>query len=149
MYPNALISEELAVLATLDPVSQAAATVTTGWIDAAKFEHFMALIQTGVLGAAATVDAKLQQANTAGGGGAKDIANKAIAQIVKATGDNKQAAINLRATELDINNGFRWFRLSLTVGTAASLVGAVVVGADPANGLASEANQAGVVQLVS
>ena len=52
----------------------------------AKFAEIMALIQTGVLGAAATLDAKLQQATDAAGTGAKDITGKAIVQIVKATG---------------------------------------------------------------
>jgi hypothetical protein len=40
MYANSRLSEQLALLATLDPVSQGAATVTTGWVDARKFaEH--------------------------------------------------------------------------------------------------------------
>jgi hypothetical protein len=149
MNPNSLASENVGVLATLDPVSQAAATVTTGWVDMAKFLQLLALIQTGVLGAAATVDAKLQQATSAAGANAKDIAGKAIVQIVKATGDNKQAEINLRPEQLDVNNGFRYVRLSLTVGTAASLCSAALLGIWARNGLASDLNQAAVVQTVA
>jgi hypothetical protein len=67
-------------------------TVTTGWVDDGQVQRSGADLQTGVLGAAATVDAKLQQATSAAGAGAKDIAGKAITQIVKATGDNKQVA---------------------------------------------------------
>lgn len=148
MLPNVKISEQAAVLATFDPISQGAATVTTGWISAANHERFQALIQTGVMGASATLDAKLQQATDSSGTGVKDVTGKAITQIVKATGDNKQAIINLRANELDINGGFNYFRLSLTVGTAASLIAASVIGGGAKNMPASALNQVGVVQVV-
>lgn len=149
MLPNARISEQMALLATIDPVSQAAGTVTTGWVSAANFERFLAVVQTGVLGASATVDAKLQQATTSGGAGAKDVTGKAITQIVKASGDNKQAIINLRAEELDTNNGFAFVRLSVTVGTAASLVAAQLLGGVARNLPADALNQAGVAQVVA
>lgn len=141
-------SESIAVLATIDPVSQAAGTVNTGWVDQSVFLWLLALIQTGVLGASATVDAKLQQAQDSSGTGAKDIANKAITQIVKATGDNKQVLINLKESDLDTENGFRFVRLSLTVGTAASLVGAALIGMAGRFQPADAYNQAGVVQKV-
>lgn len=149
MHVNARLAEILSVLGTVDPISQGVGTVTTGWISAANHERFMALIQTGVLGAAATVDAKLQQATDNVGTGVKDVAGKSIAQIIKATGDNKQAEINLRAEELDIANGFAYFRLSITVGVAASLLGASVLGGVAKNGPASALNQAGVVQNIA
>lgn len=149
MFPNSLASENLAVLATLDPISQAAATVTTGWVDASKFAEILAVIQTGVMGASGTLDAKLQQATDGTGTGAKDVTGKAITQIVKASGDNKQAMINLRPEQLDVNGGFRFVRLSITVGTAASLINALLLGVWPRQGTAADSNQAGVVQTVS
>lgn len=149
MHINARLAELLSVLATIDPVSQAAGTVTTGWISAANHERFLATIQTGVMGASGTIDAKLQQASDNSGTGVKDVTNKAITQIVKASGDNKQAEINLRADELDLANGFTYFRLSITVGTAASLISAMVRGGVPKNAPASALNQAGVVQTVA
>lgn len=148
MYVNAKPSELLAILATVDPVSQAAGTVTTGWVLASYFERMLAVIKTGVLGAGATVDAKLQQATSAGGAGAKDVTGKAITQIVKATGDGKQALINLAVEELDSNGGFAYVRLSITVGTAASLIAAELLGANPKQLPASQFNQAAVVQIV-
>ena len=148
MLPNAKISEQAAVLATIDPISQGAGTVTTGWISAANHERFAALVQTGVMGASGTLDGKLQQATDSSGTGAKDITGKALTQILKAAGDNKQAVINLRAEELDIANGFSYFRLSLTVGTAASLISAGVLAGVTKNMPASALNQAGVVQIV-
>ena len=145
---NQKVSEGLAILATIDPVSQAAGTVNTGWVDQSVFFNVMALIQTGVLGASATVDAKLQQATDSSGTGLKDVTGKAIAQIVKASGDNKQALINLKESDLDTEGGFRYVRLSITVGTAASLVGASLMGAVPRFQAANTYNQAAVAQIV-
>lgn len=148
MNPNSRASENIAVLATLDPVSQGAATVTTGWVDARKFQQILAVIGVGVMTATSTVDAKLQQATTAGGAGAKDIAAKAITQLLAAGGNNRQVEIDLREEALDVNGGFCFVRLSVTVAAAASLIHAQLFGVFPRNGLASDANQAGVVQIV-
>lgn len=148
MFPNAKGSELLAILATLDPSSQAAGTATTGWISVANHHALLAIVHTGVLGTGATVDAKFQQALDGTGTGAKDITGKAISQIVKATGDNKQALINLRPEDLDTGNGFGFVRLSLTVGTAASLTAAQVLGVNPRLLPADAANQAAVAQVV-
>lgn len=144
---NQKISEGIAVLATYDPASVAASTVTTGWVDQSVFFFLLALIQTGVLGASATIDAKLQQATDSGGTGAKDITGKAITQIVKASGDNKQAMISMKEADLDTENGFRFVRLSITVGTAASQVSAMILGGVPRFQPASAYNQAAVVQI--
>ena len=148
MFPNAKGSELLAILATLEPVSQAAGTVTTGWISAANHHGLLVVVQTGVLGASATLDAKLQQAQDNSGTGAKDISGKALTQLVKASGDNKQALINFKPDELDTVNGFGFVRLSLTVGVAASLVAAQVLGLSPRFAPADAGNQAAVTQVV-
>jgi hypothetical protein len=149
MFLNARLAEQLSVLATIDPVSQAAGTITTGWIAASNHERFLALIQTGVMGASATLDGKLQQATDNAGTGVKDVPGKVLVQILKAAGDNKQAEINLRADEMDIANNFTYFRLSLTVGVAASLISAAVQAGVARNYPASGLNQAGVVQNVA
>lgn len=157
MQPNALMSDQMALMDQVAPISQGVGTVVTGWVSAANFERFLAVIATGVLGAAATLDAKLQQAQDGAGTGAKDVAGKAIVQIVKATGDNKMAMINLRDDELDVTNGFSWIRLSMTVGAAASLIAAQLLGgvarfAPPKDALANPAinlGSANVVQIIS
>lgn len=148
MFPNAKGSELLSVLATIDPASIAAGTVTTGWVSAATHHSMLALIQSGTLGTAATLDAKLQQATDSSGTSAKDISGKAITQIVKASGDNKQALINLRPEELDVTNGFAYVRLSLTVGTATSAASAQLLGVNPRYLPADAQNQAAVAQIV-
>jgi hypothetical protein len=148
MFPNAKGSELFSVLATIDPASQAVGTVTTGWISAGNHHSLLALVQSGVLGTGATLDAKLQQATDASGTGAKDVTGKAITQIVKATGDNKQALINLRPDDLDVTNGYAYVRLSVTVAVASSLTAAQLLGFNPRFAPGDASNQAAVAQVV-
>lgn len=148
MTPNAKPSEHLSVLATMDPASVGASTVVSTWVPIKNHYALMALIQTGVLGASATIDAKLRQATDASGTGAKDVTGKAITQIVKASGDNKQALINMKAADLDTEGGFAFVALSVTVGTAASIFGAALIGAYSRYEDGAQFNQAAVVQVV-
>jgi len=148
MFPNAKGSELLSILATIDPVSQGAGSVTSGWVNVANFHSFLAVVQTGVMGASATLDAKIQQAQDNSGTGVKDVTGKAITQIVKATGDNKQAFINLRPEDVDNINGFGFVRVSLTVGVAASIVSGQLLGMNPRYATADAYNQAAVIQIV-
>ena len=144
-----LAVEQMGILGVISPVSQAPGAVSTGWVAAQNFDQLCALIQTGVLGASATVDAKLQQAQDNAGTGAKDVTGKAITQIIKASGDNVQALINLRPDNLDVNNGFNYVRLTITVGTAASLVGGMLCGFEPRLYAVTDIDAASVVQIVN
>jgi hypothetical protein len=148
MNPNVKLTEKVAIMATLDPASVAASTVVSTWVPMTNVQSLLALINTGVLGASATIDAKLRQATDNTGAGAKDITGKAIVQIVKASGDNKQALIECRADDLDTNSSFTHVALSVTVGTAASIFGATLIGGNARFMPASAFNQAAVVQSV-
>lgn len=145
MTPSARLSEQLTLLATIDPSSASVGSVSTGWISASNHERFVAMVNTGALGSGATIDAKLQQATDSSGSGAKDVASKAITQI---TANNKQALIDLRADELDASGGFSYFRLTTTVGVAASLVSAAVLGGVARQNPASALNQSATGQIV-
>ena len=149
MFPNAKGSEQLSVLATLDPSNQAAGAANSAWVPLASHLCLLALVQTGALGTGATVDAKLQQAVDASGTGAKDVSGKAITQLTQAAGGaNRQALINLRAEELDVNNGFAYVRLVVTVAVAAANTSAQLLGVNPRLASAEVANQAAVAQVV-
>lgn len=148
MNTNIKIAEQIAVMATLNPASVSASTVVSTWVPMVNLNSLLAYIQTGVLGASATLDAKLRQATDSSGTGAKDITGKALAQIVKASGDNVQATLECRDTDLDTNGGFAYVALSITVGTAASIVGATLFGGNTLYMPASAFNQVGVVQQV-
>lgn len=127
--PNILPSNDAVLIEVIDPDLNTAATYTTGWVHMGTFEAIQAIVMAGALGASATLDAKLEQATDGSGTGAKDIAGKAITQLTQAGGDDdKQAIINCRSDELDVNNNFDYVRLSMTVATASSDSAAVVLG---------------------
>lgn len=149
MFPNARLSEVLALLGFVTPTSQAAGTLTSGWISVADFENIIALVSVGAFGASATVDVNFQQAQDGSGTGAKALSPaKAITQLLAAGGNNRQVMVNLRTQELDVANGFGWVNLNLIVGTAATLTSAVVLGGNPRFADASLFNPASVAQVV-
>jgi hypothetical protein len=149
MNSNLKPSAAVAVVGAIDPDANTAATYTTGWVDMAKFGALLAVVMAGTLGASATLDAKFEQASDNAGTGAKDVTGKAITQLTQAgTDSDKQALINLFADDLDINNGFTHARLSMTVATATSDCGAVLLGLYPVKGDASDNDAATVDEIV-
>lgn len=142
-------TDKIAVVANIDPDAYAAGTVESGWVSAADFNAFMAIIQAGDLGASATIDAKIEQATDNSGTGAKDVAGKAITQLTQAgTDDNKQAIIEFCGEDLDVDNDFNFVRVSLTVGTATSDAGACLLGIDARYGPASDSDASTVDEIV-
>lgn len=147
---NGLATDKAALEGVIDPDAYAAATYTTAWIPAKHFHNHLANISVGDIVATGTVDAKLEQATDASGTGAKDITGKAITQLTAAGSDsNKQAQINLRPAELDVNNGFDHFRLSVTLGTAGADMGAQVFGLEPRVAPASDNDLSTVDEIVT
>jgi len=120
------LGEELAVVGRISPVSQGAGTVDSNAIDCMNFRQLMAVIKSGVLGAAATLDAKFQSCATSGGAYTDIPSASGIPQLVKATDDNKEAVLCLNTDRLP--DGHRFVKLRLTVGAAASLVDATILG---------------------
>lgn len=143
---NVKASEQIGVLAAINPSSQAAGAANSGWVPLADFQKLLAIVQVGAFGAAATVDAKIQQAQDNAGTGAKDVAGAAIAQMAAAGGNNVQAEINLDAAQLDVEGGFGFVQLSVTVGAAATETAALLLGFNPR--FAPPANAASVAQVV-
>ena len=128
MYTNQRPSDGVALVTSIDAISQGAGAANSAWISAANWSAFMAVLDVGVFGASATVDFKIQQAQDNSGTGAKDVTGKAITQLLAAGGNNRQAIINFRDTDLDANNSFGYVRLVCTVGTAATLISAALYG---------------------
>lgn len=149
MNGNIKPSDRAAVVGVIDPDANAAGAASTGWVDASTFHSFLAIIMAGTLGASATLDAKLEQATDGSGTGVKDVTGKAITQLTQAgTDSDKQALINLFSDELDINNGFTHVRLTMTTGVATSDSGALLLGLDPRNDIASANDAATVDEIV-
>lgn len=148
MWPSLKPSQRVSVVGAVNPQSSSSVQ-NSGWISAAQFLNFMVVLQAGALGASATLDCKIQQAKDSSGTGAKDIVGKAIVQLTKvAANDNSQCLINLKQEDFDTNNGFAFFQVSATPGTAASLLGVLVLGFDPVNGMATDVDAASVAQVV-
>lgn len=150
MLTHVHAADNAAVLSVIDPDVTTASTVTSGWVDASKFHGILAIVLAGDLGTNATVDAKLEQADTSAGGNAKDVAGSDITQMTQAGTDqsNTQAVISLQPDALDVDNGFRWVRLSITVGTATSDAGGVVLGLAPRVGPADDNDSDDVGEVV-
>lgn len=148
MNVNLKPSQRAAVVGVIDPDALGATDHSTAWIDASEFFNYLAVIQAGALGTDATFDAKLEEAQDASGTGAQDITDKAIAQLTQGSPDesDQQALINLRQDEL--SDGYTHFRLTITVGTAASDGGGFVLGLDPRYGPADEHDLASVAEIV-
>lgn len=145
-----LMSEDVAVLATVDPDVLTAATHTSDWADMSSFQKIMAIVMVGTLGSSATVDAKLEQATDSSGTGAKDVSGKAITQLTDGGSDSdKQAIINLRADELDVAGDFTHVRLSITVATASSDGGGIILGQCARRQPASDYDLSTVDEIVS
>lgn len=145
---NALPSERVAVCGVLAPVSGSAATHDLdNWVPVKNFRRFMAVVQAGVLGASATIDAQIRTSTDLVGGGAALLSGASITQMVKATDDNKTAVLNLDCASLA--NTVKSISLRVTVGANASLVSAVLLGFDGYAEPASDHQSANMVATVS
>lgn len=151
MNLNTLPSDCAAVVGVIDPDVTAAGTVTTGWVEAADFESFLAVAMAGTLGSSATFDAKIEQASDGSGTGAKDLSGAAITQLTQAGTDesDKQSLIQFRSSDLDVDNSFTHVRLSVTVATATSDAAGVLLGFGPRYGPASDNDASSVAEIVS
>jgi len=107
------------------------------WVSLQNYHRAWLIVAVGTMGAGATFDCALQQAQDATGTGAKAIAGKtlgtfkAITQLTQAGGDAfSVCCIELQTEELDVTNGFEHVRFQITVGgaavdTAATLFGCI------------------------
>lgn len=150
-FPNAKGSEVIAfpVADAFDISTASGGSVSTGWLDASKVDRVLAHVRVGAMAGGSTVDAKLEQATSSGGAGVKDVAGKAITQLLAAGGNNRRALIDLRTEELDVNNNFTFVRLTITVGGGAnSTVGGSLIGLGCRYGPAQGLKAASIAEIV-
>lgn len=142
-------SELAAVVACIDPDAYTAAAYTSDYVDMQDFQQVMAVLQVGTMATNSTVDFKLVQATDSSGTGVKDISGKAATQLTEAGSDSdKQVILQARGDELDVAGGFRYVAAIMTVATAASDAGAVLLGFGPQHGPASDYDLASVDEIV-
>ncbi|MGE0724809.1 MAG: hypothetical protein AB7O45_10560 [Alphaproteobacteria bacterium] len=148
MHPNMKPSEQVALVGAVDPDNYSANPYSTPWVDMSKFDRALAVVMVGTMESSSTVNAKIEQATT-DGGTPKDVTGKAIAALTQAgTDSDKQAVINLKADDLDVDNGYRFARLTVTVAAAASDMAALMLGFNPRHAPASDHDAATVDEIV-
>ncbi len=123
MYTERL-SEQLPVVATIDPQLVDNATVSSDLVDMETRRRVIFVLAIGATDI--TVDAKVREAQDASATGEQDLSGKAITQL-SATDDNKQVVIEVTAEELSA--GFTHLSLDVIVGdgTAGAYVSVVAL----------------------
>lgn len=143
------LTEELALVSTLDPVSQGAATVTSDVVDMRVFRRIIFILSVGAMTASSTVDMVIKGDSASGGSFTTTVTGKAITQLTQAGTDaNKQVIIEVTAEELAAQ-GFRYCRASVTVAAAASLISLVALGARARYESAAEYDLASVDEIIT
>lgn len=128
MNVNIKPSDRGTLLGRITPQSATTAK-SSGWIDMSTLGAALATIQVGTIATNGTVDAKIEQATSAAGAGAKDVTGLAITQLTEAgTDSDKEAEINIQPSDLDRANNFTHIRLTITPATAAALIAGTVRG---------------------
>ncbi|WP_137898343.1 hypothetical protein [Sphingomonas sp. 2SG] len=148
MFHNLNLSSRIGVIGGVSPRAAGVGTVSTAWLDMQSLFTVLVLISIGAFGANATVDAQIEQATDANGANVKPIPGSQITQLVAAGGNDRQAQINLRQEDFDRNAGFRFFRLTVTVGGAATQLAASVIGTDFRAGTGTQNSAASLAQTV-
>ncbi len=142
--------QAVAVVACSDPDAYTTSDITDDIIDMANFEQVMFVVMAGTLGSSATVDFQVYQGNTNALGSPKVISGAAITQLTQAgTDSDKQAVVVVKQADLDVANGFRWIRGTLTVGTATSDAGMLALGLYPTFGPATDYDLTSVDEVVA
>ncbi len=143
------VSEHTGVVAKLNPASHSASAHNVGPVALNMGRRYVVLLKTGVLGASATVDVKIQAAVGSGGTYA-DVPDMALAQIVKATGDGKVAILEVSPEAIVARlPGRTHFRAVVTVGTAASLLDVTILSAHQRYSPAGDFDIEDVVEIKS
>lgn len=147
---NRLFTDDVALLAVIDPDAYTTQAITTSYVDASKFQNLGVLVSAGDIASSGTIDCQLVQATSSTGAGSKNITGKAITQLTAGSTDsNKQAWINVDGGELDVENSFRYVAATMTVSVAAADSAAYIFGSNPNYGPASNNDVSTVDEIVS
>jgi hypothetical protein len=114
------VSEDLYPLASHDPRTRQVATHVSAYVNLEEYHRAWLFLHVGDMGANATLDAGIQQAQDATGTGVKAITGKTITQLTQAGGDGTDdlLCIELQTEELDVDNGFEFVRFYVTIAVA-------------------------------
>ncbi|WP_297533499.1 hypothetical protein [Thalassolituus sp.] len=123
--PNLKPSLRMPVIAALKSDTHAAdSTYPTGAVDMGAHINIMAVLAVGAITGSGTVE--FEQATTDVFSDAKAIEGRTAVDLVA----EKPVQLNLKANELDVNNGFRYVRAKLTTVGGSVKTGILVLSAD-------------------
>lgn len=112
--------------------SFAIGTHTSAYVSLQNYHRAVFVINCGDIAAGGFLDARVLQATTTAGAGAKAISGKAITRLTQAGGDGDDiVAIELQTEELDVTGLFDCVALEMTVGSAAIEFSYIIYGLEP------------------
>lgn len=118
------LSEQLAIVGTIDPGAYTEAAYSTDTVDMRYHRRALFIVMAGTLGSSATLDFKVQE--SADDSNWSDLTGKSITQLTQAgTDSDKQAIVEVAAEE--ITSTKRYIKGVMTVGTATSDCGVIVL----------------------
>lgn len=121
------LSENLAIVATVDPDAYTTGDQTTDVVDMSTHDRVLFIVMAGALGSSATLNFKVYGDTASGGSFATQITGKEITPLTQAgTDSDKQAIVEVSGAEAQAQ-GFRYLRGTLTVGVATSDAGVIAV----------------------
>lgn len=148
MYNEAL-SEQLAVVATIDPDAYTTGAQNSDIIDMQMHRRVAFIVMAGALGTNATLDFKVQAGAASNLSDAADMAGKAITQLTEAgTDSDKQAIVEVTAEEVAAL-GARYIRGVATLGAATSDYGAIALAGFSRYSTADEHDLASVDEIIT
>lgn len=120
-------SRRLPVVAMIASADHAVGSVSVNTaVDMGRYLNAMLVLAVGEFGEAATASVKWQQSQSGDFSSPKDIEGRAEVELSAGV----PVQLNLSALELDLNNGYRYVRPVITIGTKPVQLGGVVLGVD-------------------
>src|SRR6266480_4023773 len=102
-----VLTQSLAVVDALHPVSQGAATVNGAAVDMVFFHRIMYILDVGVMSSSGTVAFKLQCSDTSGFGTANNLAGKGITTLNQTDSSPNNRIVKVGAQAEDLaSSGF-------------------------------------------
>lgn len=142
------LSEELAVVATIDPGALLDnTTATSDWVAVKNFKKIMFVVAIGATDT--TVDAIIQEAVDGSGTTPTTVTGKAATQLSAAYGDNKQVILEVDASELLSTTSHVACKITVGDGSTGAYVAVVGLGGRARHEPASDFDLSSVVQIVA
>lgn len=148
MYNEAL-SEQLAVVATIDPDAYGTGDQTTDIIDMKLHRRVLFIILGGTLGTVATLDFLVKGSASSNMASPSNLTGKAVTQLTEAgTDSDKQALVEVTAEEVAAQ-GFRYIQGTASLAAATSDYGLVAIADFSRYSTADENDLASVDEIVT